>query len=143
MRIAMLLVTVLCGVVTAAPVPKGVKAKPVLSPDGGWRLVKFSSDGAEPALPTNMVLDWYIGGEHISNGSVFEPAHHAKGEPNFRVRNPARPNERTWGTMPAVYEVEGNTLRACYAHDGRKELSECKPEKGIHYYVFERATPDK
>jgi hypothetical protein len=27
----------------------------------------------------------------------------------------------------------------CYAHDGRKELTECKPQPGVYYYAFKRA----
>ena len=29
-------------------------------------------------------------------------------------------------------------LHVCYAHDDRKELTECKTGKGTAYYVFER-----
>jgi hypothetical protein len=45
---------------------------------------------------------------------------------------------RKWDGWPAVYELDGDTLRACYATDGRKELSECRPGQGIQSYVFER-----
>ena len=121
----------------AAPVPKGVKKPP--NPDGQWRLVGFSGDGAEPTPPTSMVLDWYIEGQHLLCGVKGEPAYHAKGEPNFTTPDPARPQYRRWGPHPAALEMDGDTLRVCYAHDGRKELTECKPAKGIHYYVFQRA----
>ena len=127
----------------AAPVPKGVKKKPVGSPDGVWVLVKFSSDGKEPAPPQGMALDWVVEGEYIHVNTKFEPAHHAKGAPNFTVRDPARPNLRMWGDRVAAFEVDGDTLRACYAHDGRKELTECRPQPGVHYYVFERAKAEK
>ena len=122
----------------AAPVPKGMKAKPQ-NPDGQWTLVKFSADGEEPKAVPNMTRDWYIEGERLMAGVKGEPAHHAKGEANFRVRDPDRPTLRTWGTAPAVFAVDGDALRACYAHDGRAEFSECKPGPGVHYYEFERA----
>ena len=125
----------------AAPVPKALK-KPQ-NPDGGWLVVAFSQDGAELAEPKSMVREWHIAGEHRSNGSVLEPAHHAKGTPNFTVIDPDKPHLRKWGTMPAVFEVDGDTLRACYAHDGRTELTECKPQMGVHYYVFTRAKGEK
>jgi hypothetical protein len=126
--------------VLAAPVPKSVKKAPPQFPDGVWLLQQFSSDGAAPAPPQSMVLDWVVAGEHIFAGAKVEPAHGAKGPPNFTIADPDRPHLRKWGVMPATYELDdgGNTLRCCYAHDGRKELTECKPEKGIHFYVFKR-----
>lgn len=124
----------------AAPVPKGLKKAPPQKPDGVWLLIEFSSDGAVPAPPKSMALDWVIEGEFIHVGAKVEPAHGAKGPPNFTIVDQDRPNLRKWGSLPATFEVDrdGDTLRCCYAHDGRKELTECKPDKGIHYYVFKR-----
>ena len=78
-------------------------------------------------------------GEYIHIGATALQRQ-AKGQPNFTIYDPDRPNLRKWGTNMAAYELDadGDTLRACYAHDGRKVLTECKPEKGIHYYVFKR-----
>jgi hypothetical protein len=122
-------------------VPKSLKNGPPPNPDGMWVLAEFSSDGAVPALPTSMAMDWVIAGEHIFVGVKVEPAHGAKGPANFVPIDPDRPHLRKWGNLPAVYDMDrdGDTLRVCYAHDGRKELTECKPAQGIHYYVFRRA----
>jgi len=134
----LIVLLVLAVPVFAAPVPKSVKKPPLTSPDGAWRLLKFSSDGAEPALPQSMALDWVIEGDFINPSSRAAWAAQPKGTPNFTRPDPEKPNLRKWGVCPAVYEVDGDTLRCCYAHDGRKELTECKPAQGIHYYVFER-----
>lgn len=119
----------------AAPVPKSLKPKPVTSPDGVWYLVDFDSDGTGGSAQ-NMARDWVIENEWIY---VDTKQPNPGSGSSFNVRDPAKPNERMWGTRPAVFEVDGDTLRACYAHDGRKELTECKPGQGIHYYVFTRA----
>lgn len=125
--------------VLAAPVPKGLK-KVSPKPDGAWKLVEFDADG-KGGQASGMVRDWFIEGEHIFVGAKVEPAHGAKGPPNFTFMDPDRPNMRKWGTMPAIYELDadGDTLRCGYAHDGRKELTECKPQMGVHFYVFKRA----
>ena len=136
----LLAVLLLAVPVFAAPVPKALKKAPPAKPDGVWVLTEFSSDGAALAPNPGMVRDWVFEGEHVHVGAKVEPAHGAKGPPNFTVFDPDRPNLRKWGTNMAAYELnaDGDTLRACYAHDGRKELTECKPDKGIHYYVFTR-----
>ena len=124
----------------AAPVPKSVKKAPPQSPDGVWVLHEFSSDGAVPALPQSMTKDWVFAAEHVFVGAKVEPAHGAKGPPNFTIYDEARPHLRKWGPNAAAFELDadGDTLRCCYAHDGRKELTECKPQQGVHFYVFKR-----
>lgn len=123
----------------AAPVPKALKRPPPAKPDGAWFLVDFDSDGRGGSAE-RMARDWVIAGEHIFVGRKTEPAHGDKGPPNFTLVDPTKPNLRKWGHNPAVYVVEdgGNTLRCCYAHDGRGTLTECKPQMGVHYYVFAR-----
>ena len=122
----------------AAPVPKGLKKIPQQKPDGVWHLVEFDSDG-KGGSAENMARDWVIEGEFIHVGVKVEPAHGDKGPPNFTVIDPDRPTLRKWGSMPAAFQlVDEDTLRCCYAHDGRKELTECKPQMGVHFYVFKR-----
>ena len=120
----------------AAPVPKGLKKN--TSPDGYWYLKEVILDGgASDTTLSNFARHTVIEGERYSCATDRRPAPNATA--NWTIRDPDRPHLRMWGSMPAVYEVDGDTLRACYAHDGRKDLTECKPGKGIHYYVFERA----
>jgi hypothetical protein len=120
----------------AAPVPKALK-KPPASPDGVWYLVEFHTDGQVGAVE-QVTRDWVISGEHVFAGRTAEPAYGDRGQPNFTLLDASRPHLRKWGTNPAVYEVNCDTLRVCYAHDGRKELTECKPQPGVYCYVFER-----
>jgi uncharacterized protein (TIGR03067 family) len=122
----------------AAPVPKALK-KPPQSPDGTWHLEEFHTDGQVGAVE-QVTRDWVIAGEHIFAGRQTEPAHGDKGPPNFTVADESNPQRRKWGNCPAVFELDrdGDTLRCCYAHDGRKEMTECKPQPGVYYYVFKR-----
>ena len=124
--------------ILAAPVPKALKKTPA-KPDGTWYLVEFDSDG-KGGNAEGMARDWVIEGEFIHVGAKVEPAHGAKGAPNFTFMDPDRPHLRKWGTMPAIFALDpdGDFLRCGYAHDGRKELTECKPQMGVHFYVFKR-----
>lgn len=120
--------------VLAAPVPKAVKKD--TSPDGYWYLKEVILDGTSDTKLEGFARHTVIEGERYSCAVDKRPAPNTSN--NWTIRDPDRPHLRMWGTMPAVYEVDGDTLRACYAHDGRKEFTECKPGLGIHYYVFER-----
>ncbi len=121
--------------VFAAPVPKAVK-KANASPDGHWYLKEIILDGTSDTVLASFDRHTLIEGEKYACAKSGRPS--LTGAANFTITDPDRPHLRKWGTLPAVYEVDGDTLRACYAHDGRKELTECKPGAGIHYYVFER-----
>jgi hypothetical protein len=121
----------------AAPVPKSLK-KPPANPDGVWRWVEYTGDGQGFCYDW-LARDWVIAGEHIFPAVSVEPAHGDKGPPNFTLIDEGHPRLRQWGDRPAVFEVAGDTLRLCVAFDGRKELSECKPDTGVGYYVFERS----
>ncbi|MCU0704447.1 MAG: hypothetical protein MUF18_10770 [Fimbriiglobus sp.] len=128
----------------AAPVPKALKKPLPQNPDGAWVLIEFSSDGAPLSPPVRMARDWFISGEHLDFGGKSQLGA-VKRQPNFTIYDPARPHLRRWGTNLVAYELDsdGDTLRMCYAHDGRTELTECKREQGIHYYVFKRVPTDK
>jgi len=119
----------------AAPVPKAVK-KANASPDGHWYLIEFSADGNVDKDLKGFERHSLIEGEKYACAPNGRPD--LAGATNWTIFDPERPHLRKWGSLPAVYEVDGDTLRACYAYDGRKELTECKPGQGIHYYVFER-----
>jgi hypothetical protein len=136
--LALLLVPALAA---AAPVPKGLKARPAGSPDGYWYLVELTLDGVTSTSWEGTARHTLIEGERYSCGVRGRPD--GRDAASIPVRDPDRPHLRRWGEHPAVFEVDGDTLRACYAYDGRAELSECKPGKGIHYYVFERVKDEK
>ena len=137
MRPLLAILLLLAAPLVAAPVPKAVKK--ASSPDGRWRLVEFSNNGQGESVQS-MARNWQIKGETIS---CWLDGQSSAGGSKFGAPNPDKPNERVWGTMPAAFEVDGDTLRACYAHDGRKEMGECKPGKGVAYYVFERVKEEK
>jgi hypothetical protein len=120
--------------VLAAPVPKALKKNN--SPDGHWYLKEFNGDGKPDTTLNGFRRHVLIEGERYSCAAAGRPD--GSDSTNWTIRDPEKPHLRTWGKMPAVYEVEGDTLRCCYAHDGRPELTECKPGQGIHYYVYER-----
>lgn len=129
--------------VLAAPVPKSLK-KPPAKPDGTWYLVEFHTDGQIGAVE-QVTRDWVIAGEHIFPGRRVEPALGDKGPPNFTVIDENNPRRRMWERNLAAFELDagGDSLRCCYAHDGRKELAECKPQPGVYYYVFKRVKDAK
>lgn len=127
----------------AAPVPKSLKPKtPPASPDGAWYLVAINSDGVDGSVE-NMGRNWILGGENFLLGYKEMPDFAKHLAPNFTRRDPDRPNLRLWHKEPAVYEVDGDTLRVAYTQDGRKELTECKPGPGIHHYTFTRVKDGK
>ena len=120
----------------AAPVPKAVK-KANASPDGHWYLTEVVVDGTSDTKLDGFHRHTLIEGDRYSCAEKGRPAVHPSA--NFTIFDADRPLLRKWGVNPAVVEVDGDTLRACYAYEGRAELTECKPGKGIHYYIFERA----
>jgi hypothetical protein len=119
----------------AAPVPKALK-KPPVTIDGYWYLVELNVDGVKRPSLEKTARHWLVEGDRVSNDMHGRPS--GRDSTNWTIRDPQRPHLRMWGTFPAVIEADGDTLRACYPIDGRKDLTECKPEKGIAYYVYER-----
>jgi hypothetical protein len=112
----------------AAPVPKGIKAKP--SSDGVWRLVLVSVDGMK--LP-DANGRWVFNGIRLTiDGSTAY---------DLTTPDPDRPHLRMFGPHPAVVEAGGDRLLFCYAPH-LTELTECKPGQGVHYFEFERITPE-
>ena len=121
----------------AAPVPKSLKKLP--SPDGEWHLVAINSDGKEGSVE-NMSRYWMVRGETVTLGRPHtDPDRQPPPVSKLTTPDPTHPHLRRFGDsqVPSVLEVEGDRLHFCYAHDGRRELAECKPGKGIHYDVFE------
>ena len=136
-------VTALLAASLAAPVPKSLK-KPS-SPDGMWHLVSVNSDGKEGSVE-NMERYWVVRGETVTLGRPHtDPDRPPSPVCELTTPDPICPHLRRFGDsqLPSVLEVEGDRLHFCYAHDDRKELTECKPGKGIAYYVFERVKDTK
>jgi hypothetical protein len=124
----------------AAPVPKALKAKPTA--DGVWEWVEFNGNDGKMQYAIQKPMYWRIEGDGISTGmkSVEEllakPLTHT-----MKVRDEKQPHLRTFDTgvkYSAVMELDGDTLRWCYANDQNKTITECKPADGVYYYVFKR-----
>ncbi len=120
----------------AAPVPKALKNQPPQSLDGYWYLTESIEDGVPVKMGNSYCRHTLITGERYASSMQGKPKA-GDGEDFTRI-DPDNPNLRRWQNRPAVFEADGDTLRGCFATDGRKELTECKPGKGVTYYVYER-----
>jgi hypothetical protein len=120
----------------AAPVPKALTKKPPQSLDGYWYLTESIEDGVPVQMGNSYCRHTLIRGERYASSMQGRPTE--SGGEDFTLIDPDRPQLRRWQGRPAVFEADGDTLRGCFATDGRKELTECKPGKGVIYYVFER-----
>jgi len=127
--------------VFAAPVPKAVKAKPTM--DGVWEWVEFNGHDGTMKYTIQKPTYRRIDGDRISIGKrtieeLFreEPAH------ILRIRDEKLPHLRTLEVgevkYSAVVELDGDTLRWCYALDTNVTITECKPANGVYYYLFKR-----
>lgn len=141
-RVAPLLMLLTVPALTAAPVPKSLKAKPA-SPDGTWKLIEFWSSG-QKGNAQGMTAVWVLEGEAFYVGPKVESNYWQltipeADKPNVRRFAHGRTNTTPY---PAMVEVDGDTLKFCYAHDGSAVITECAPTKSVHYYVFTRLAPD-
>jgi hypothetical protein len=122
--------------VLAAPVPKGLKNKKPQPIDGYWYLTESVEDGVPVQMGNSYCRHTLIAGERYASSSQGKPKA-GEGE-DCTLIDPDNPNLRRWQNRPAVFEADGDTLRGCFTTDGRKELTECKPGKGVIYYVYTR-----
>lgn len=125
----------------AAPVPKALKK--AVTADGVWEWVEFNgSDGKmQYTIPKPMYRR--IDGDRISIGkSSVEEVLREELKHTIGVRDEQQPHLRTFDAggvkYSAVLQLDGDTLRWCYALDPKATITECKPANGVYYYVFER-----
>jgi hypothetical protein len=86
---------------------------------------------------------WVLEGEAFYVGPKQESSYW-----QLTIPDPQHPNLRrfTQGrnstSVPyqAALEVDGDTLKFCYASDTSVAVTECSPNQNVHYYVFERLT---
>jgi hypothetical protein len=119
----------------AAPVPKALK-KPSQSLDGYWYLTEAVENGVPQVVGNSYCRHTLIRGEKYASAMSGRPK--PSDDEDFKMLDPDRPQLRLWQARPSVFEADGDTLRGCFATDGRAELTECQPGKGVTYYVYER-----
>lgn len=142
LRYALLLALVVGAVASAAPVPKSIKRKKAASPDGTWKLVEFWSNGNK-GTAQGMTPIWVLEGEAFyvgpkQEGSYWQLTIPDPDKPTLRRFAPGRNTATT--PYQAAVEVDGDTLKFCYASDTSVAVTECSPNKNVHYYVFTRVT---
>jgi len=130
----------------AAPVPKTLKK--AATADGVWEWVEFNGNDGKMGYNIPKPTYWRIEGDLISTGKrtvdeLFStPLTHT-----MTVRDGQQPNLRTFDTggtkYSAAMELDGDTLRWCYATDPKQTITECKPANGVYYYVFKRMKVEK
>lgn len=142
LRYALLSALVVGAVGFAAPVPKSIKRKKSDSPDGTWKLVEFWSNGNQ-GTAQGMTPIWVLEGEAFyvgpkQEGSYWQLTIPDPDKPNLRRFAPGRNSSTT--PYQAAVEVDGDTLKFCYASDTSVAVTECSPHQNVHYYVFTRVT---
>lgn len=127
----------------AAPVPKALKAKATM--DGVWEWVEFNGNDGKMQYAIKKPTYWRIEGDRISvSKPSLEEVRAAELKNTIRVRDEQQPHLRTYDTgivgttYSAVMELDGDTLRWCFAIDSKQTVTECKPAGGVYYYVFQR-----
>ena len=137
-------------VISAAPVPKGMKHKPA-ELTGTWEVAEWYSQGNK--VETANAGRWVIDGEKLT---IERPTAAAgmKGKMTPAMYELRRPkggganaldfvsnvgNAAGGRTFPGMMELDGDTLRFCYAAVVTAERpAECKPDKWNVMYVFTR-----
>lgn len=143
-RIAPAVLALLFGAVVAAPVPKDVKKVPPM--DGTWEVVEWHDYGEQMKPPVG--LKWVIEGSDLKVERSKARAARPKGGPTHKLVKPDGANEIELDhvitppngkarTLRGVYELDGDTLKFCWADDGTRPAS-CKPTADNSLYVFKR-----
>lgn len=139
-RAVPLVLMLLCPLATAAPVPKALKKQ--VSPDGTWKLVEFWSNGKKGSVE-GMTPVWVLEGEAFYVGPKQESKYWQLTIPdrdNPHLRRFAQGRNPNPNPYHAALDVDGDTLRFCYASDTSVAVTECSPHQNVHYYVFARVT---
>jgi uncharacterized protein (TIGR03067 family) len=151
-RSALVLFALAAVVASAAPVPKDLK-KQSTTLDGRWEVVEYHSNGRKVNSAT--AITWVIDGQNLSiervnkaGGAVAKPANvsYTLVKPDGGSANALdytynyTANNIPPRTMPGVFEVDGDTLKFCYATAvGGERPAACEPAQGTLLYVFKKA----
>jgi len=113
---------------------------------GTWRLVSLEVNG-EKATRGELKKEQTMVVEGEKFTSTIDDKHSFKG--TFKLDPSKKPKavdavvtegEFKGKTLLGIYEVDGDTLRACYAAPGKERPTEfaSKPGSGCHLYVYKR-----
>lgn len=139
-----LLVFVLVPALAAgAPVPKSVK-KQRPNFDGGWDVAEVYLDGRQRDLGA---YQWWVAKGEVYRTADFKrlpgenypslvfPADAQPGQVDYVLRN----DGKHLSTSPALFELDGDTLRLCYASERHTDRpTSLTPAKGNNVLVLKR-----
>jgi uncharacterized protein (TIGR03067 family) len=143
-------VLLLASAAVAAPVPKGMKAKPPTM-DGKWELVEQNHQNRDE--PTFSKWMWVIDGEALSfcrpdGQGVYQPSETnlqativpisggKAGEMDYTLAGNGQPT-----LYRTLVELDGDELRVCFENtNNAKRPTEVKPDSRILYFRFKRVT---
>jgi hypothetical protein len=135
-RLTLLLALTLPALLSAAPVPKGVKKK--ADTNGTWELVEFVQNGVVQDH-SRVVKLWTLDGETFRIGPT------GKGSMwTLTTPSPDKPTQRRFvpsgggAGYAAAIEADGDELRFCYAPTQTDAVEECKPATNVVFYRFKR-----
>jgi len=136
----MFTVAILAAAITA-PVPKSLKPPP--SVDGMWELVEFNGLNGGLIHEYEKPSYWRIEGEFMSPPSTsVEKLARVKPEKNLLYRDEKDPRMRTMKDSikenPAMFEVDGDSLKWCYGLNYNTVVTEVKPGPEVYYYEMKR-----
>ena len=150
MSVALLLIGF--GSIVAAPVPKAIKNQNSL--EGIWEVTEWYSAGRK-VNAGNTITRWTVQGDtltidrQVGNGAVARPVN----GPSYKLERTEAAekavdytinyanNGRTI-TYPGLYEVDGDTLKFCYALRGTDRPTECQEGPSNVLYLFKRVAAD-
>jgi len=131
------LTAVFVGTAVAAPIPKSMLKRSPSSADGVWQLKEIWYDGEQCELIDSLVL-WEIDGEDFYMGRKFVDGVRSIPIP-LTTPDATKPKLKKFGAHSAIMEIDGGTMKFCYALDTASTIAECVPAASVKYFLLERS----
>jgi uncharacterized protein (TIGR03067 family) len=144
MRRFALLVLIVAVPAVAAPVPKAVKKKA----DAHAILGKWQG-GLARAGQGNSTSHMFRFGDDGKCGITNTPGNGRENGAEYELHPEKSPRQMTWwnGTerteWRCVYELDGDTLKVAFVHQGTDIPADAAPRAGVTVYELKRLTDDK
>lgn len=110
---------------------------------GDWTPVEFVANGQ--ALPADGLPTIKLS---VKGNRYFVEANDFQDQGSFQLNESARPKQmdvspRSGAQLPAIYEISGDTFKACYAVDGAARPKEFKSTEGSNHVlaIYKRRRP--